>query len=417
MTLVNDGTIVATGINALIIDTGSNVVINAGTLEATGSGGLIVNSDVANSGLIWAYGGNITIMGAVTGSGSALISGAATLEFGAASSINVTFAGANFGTLVLDSPTAYTGQIFGFTGTSPQNSDLIDLHGITFDAGTSWTYNDNTGSNTGGALTIFETANGITTVVDSITFGNGDYTTANFILATDGHGGTLVADPPASSAATVDSGTILDITGTSAQNVDFANDDGNTGTLVLNDPIAFAGQISGFTGTSTISDAIDLKGITFDSGTTFTYTPNSAGTGGTLTIFEGATVVDTINFAGNYTTANFTAQSDGNGGTLITDPPTSSGTGSILIADNIESYGVGSPIFALAGNDQLTGSHGADQFVFAQPMSHDVIYSFDTAADKIDLVGFGGFSDFSAVAAHLADDGAGNAVLTLAADE
>ena len=81
MTLVNSGTIIANGTHALIIDTRLNVVINSGTLEATGSGGLIVNSDIANSGLIWAYGGNITINGVVTGSGNALISGAATLEF------------------------------------------------------------------------------------------------------------------------------------------------------------------------------------------------------------------------------------------------------------------------------------------------------------------------------------------------
>jgi hypothetical protein len=67
MTLVNEDTIIAAGTNALIIDTGSNVVTNAGTLEATGSGGLIVNSEVANSGLIWADGGNITILGAITG--------------------------------------------------------------------------------------------------------------------------------------------------------------------------------------------------------------------------------------------------------------------------------------------------------------------------------------------------------------
>ena len=103
-------------------------MINSGTLEATGSGGLIVNSDISDTGLIWANGGNITINGAVTGTGSALINGA-TLEFATASSINVTFAADNFGTLVLDNPTAYTGQIFGFGGTSPQNSDAIDLKG------------------------------------------------------------------------------------------------------------------------------------------------------------------------------------------------------------------------------------------------------------------------------------------------
>ena len=83
MALINDGTIAAIGTHALVVDTGTNVLTNAGTLEATGSGGLIVNSDVANSGLIWANGGNITINGAVTGSGSAMISGAATLELGA----------------------------------------------------------------------------------------------------------------------------------------------------------------------------------------------------------------------------------------------------------------------------------------------------------------------------------------------
>ena len=40
MTLVNAGAIIATGTNALVIDTGANAVINSGTLEAVGSGGL-----------------------------------------------------------------------------------------------------------------------------------------------------------------------------------------------------------------------------------------------------------------------------------------------------------------------------------------------------------------------------------------
>ncbi|MGA8991963.1 MAG: hypothetical protein WB500_16555, partial [Rhodoplanes sp.] len=198
MTLVNNGTIVATGAHALIIDTGSNAVINAGTLEATGSGGLVVDSDIANTGLIWAHGGDITVNGSVSGAGGALLTGNATLEFAAAASINVTFVGADdFGTLVLDNPTAYTGQIFGFTGTGPENSDIINLKGITFDDGTSWTYYDDTGSNTGGTLTIYDTVNGVTTAVDSLTFGDGEYTTANFILTSDGNGGTLIADPPA----------------------------------------------------------------------------------------------------------------------------------------------------------------------------------------------------------------------------
>ena len=113
-----------------------------------------------------------------------------------------------YGTLVLENPSTYTGQIFGFTGTDPQNSDLIDLQGIIFDAGTSWTYADNAGSDTGGTLTVFETINGVATAVDSISFANGDYITANFKLASDGHGGTLIADPPAGSGTATQNGTI-----------------------------------------------------------------------------------------------------------------------------------------------------------------------------------------------------------------
>ena len=148
---------------------------------------MLVNSDVFNSGLIWAHGGNITFNGAVAGSGGALITDA-NFEFAAASSINVTFSDDSFGTLVLDNPAAYTGQIFGF------DSDVLDLKGITFSGGTSWEYSDNAGSDTGGMLTIFETANGITNAIDSIIFGNGDYTSTSFMLTSDGNGGTLVTE-------------------------------------------------------------------------------------------------------------------------------------------------------------------------------------------------------------------------------
>ena len=82
LTLHNKGTIIASGSNALIIDTGANEVVNSGTLRATGSGGLVIHSDIANSGLLWANGGNITIDGNVSGTGSALIDGVATFEMG-----------------------------------------------------------------------------------------------------------------------------------------------------------------------------------------------------------------------------------------------------------------------------------------------------------------------------------------------
>ena len=252
--LINQGTIVANGTHALTIDTGSNVVINSGVLEATGPGSLIVNSDVSNSGLIWADGGNITIEGAVTGTGGALISGGI-LEFFAASSIDVTFAEESFETLVLDNPTAFTGQIFGFAGSSSQDSDLIDLKGIAFDAGTSWTYYDSDGSDTGGTLTIYGNIDGTETAVDSIRFGNGDYTTNSFVLTGDGGGGVLIADQ-----ATSGSGTVIDagnggntLTGTAASDTFVFK--------AITDSQPGAGNFDTITNFTYNSDHIDLTAI------------------------------------------------------------------------------------------------------------------------------------------------------------
>jgi len=87
--------------------------------------------------------------------------------------------------------------------------------------------------------------------------------------------------------------------------------------------------------------------------------------------------------------------------------------GAMMVADNVEAYAPGSPIFALSGGDHLTGSTNADLFVVAQPITNDTINGFDTAADKIDLVGFAGFTSFADVQANVANDANGNAVLTL----
>ena len=47
------------------------------------------------------------------------------------------------------------------------------------------------------------------------------------------------------------------------------------GKLVIDHAASYTGAISNFTGTSTQSDAIDLKDIAFDSGFSFTYHDNS----------------------------------------------------------------------------------------------------------------------------------------------
>ena len=81
--------------------------------------------------------------------------------------------------------------------------------------------------------------------------------------------------------------------------------------------------------------------------------------------------------------------------------------------DNVEVFAQGAPVFAWSGEDHLTGSSGKDLFVFAQPIGHDTIYSFDAAHDQLDLIGYAGFTSFADIEAHLADDANGDAVITL----
>jgi len=89
-------------------------------------------------------------------------------------------------------------------------------------------------------------------------------------------------------------------------------------------------------------------------------------------------------------------------------------TVTMKFADNVEAYQAGSPIFAWSGDDHLTGSSGKDLFVIAQPIRYDTIYSFNASEDQIDLIGYTGFANFEDVQRHLAEDSAGNAVITLA---
>ncbi len=190
MTLVNDGTIVATGFHALVIDTGANVVTNSGTLEATGSGGLVVNSDIANSGLIWAHGGNITINGAVTGSGHAMISGAGTLGFGAASSADVTFAEDAAGRLTLEHAADFTGTISGFS-----SDDQIDLANIGYATASLYDVTYNASAD----LTTFVITDGTST--GTLHFA-GNYTVHTaWHFSIDGNGGTLLTDAPLDGSA------------------------------------------------------------------------------------------------------------------------------------------------------------------------------------------------------------------------
>ncbi|RUU02714.1 adhesin, partial [Mesorhizobium sp. USDA-HM6] len=187
---------IASGSNALIIDTGGSVVANSGTLEATGSGGLVVAGGVENSGMLWANGGNIAIHGAVTGEGDATIGNLSKLEFGGASSTDVTFAHDAAGTLELDDSFDYSGLIGGIT-----NDDKLDLNDISFGAGTTAVYQANQ-DGSGGTLTVSDGSHNATLHL------LGTYDANGFKLADDGEGHAVVTYNPAEFSLTgVASGT------------------------------------------------------------------------------------------------------------------------------------------------------------------------------------------------------------------
>ena len=89
MTLHNEGTIDATGSNALVIETGTNAIVSNGILRASGTGGLVVDSSV-------------------TGAGAAQIGNNSTLEFAAAADVKVSFDAGGAGTLKLDQTAAFS---------------------------------------------------------------------------------------------------------------------------------------------------------------------------------------------------------------------------------------------------------------------------------------------------------------------
>ncbi|WP_210243716.1 calcium-binding protein [Mesorhizobium sp. B2-5-7] len=184
LSLDNQGTILATGIHALVIDTGGSTVANSGILEATGSGGLTVNGAVANSGLIWANGGDIVIGGQVTGEGDAIIGNMSQLEFHAASSTNVAFAADAAGTLQLDDSFDFSGSIAGIT-----NDDKVDLGDILFGTATSAVYHMNQ-DGSGGTLLVSDGTHDATLHII------GAYDADSFTVADDGTGRTVVGYHP-----------------------------------------------------------------------------------------------------------------------------------------------------------------------------------------------------------------------------
>ena len=427
LTLVNSGTIDATGSHALRIDTGNHVVTNnaGGVLEASAGHELQIDGDVLNNGLIEAgnAGDNsaavVTVTGSITGTGSIEIFSNAKLEIGCSVSFEqtVTFGMpggpvATAAMLILDDSHHFYGTIFGLTENSNESlENVVDLKDLAYRADCmSAHYSD-------GVVTV---SNG----KDCVTLNVSGNASNSFELASDGTGGTLLDDPPASGTVTIDSGKTLDISDASAATVTFANSAGSTGELLLDNSKAFTGQIVGFAGDGTTSNSnlIDLTDVNFADVATSktTYTDHGDGTG-TLTLYNAnGQELDSLSFVGQYQLANFTLEDDGAGHTLIVDPPVVNnlaGGQSVGASVANDPAHPSSTIVATAQNQTLTGSAPSDNFVFNfAEVGHATVTDFHPELDTLQFK-TAVFASAQAALNATHDDGHGNAIITVDAHD
>jgi hypothetical protein len=306
--------------------------------------------------------------------------------------------------LILDNPSDFHGVVEGLVEASSENAEnYIDLKGFTDTTHTkvvSAVFNSHTD------VTAVTIANGTSQANLTIDL-HGDYSSGDIEFATDHNGGTLFSDPAANSGAvTIDSGTTLDIGAASTATITFANGAGNTGELVLADSKDFTGTIAGFTGDGTTAnsdliDATDLN-IADVALSKTTYADHGDGTG-TLTLYNAnGQALDSINFNGNYQLANFTIENDGDGGTLIVDPP---------VTTNAQA-----PVQTVAAsgpNQVLSGSAPIDNFVFNfSGVGQSAVANFHPATDTLQFSS-SVFANAQAALNAAHDDGHGNSVIVI----
>jgi VCBS repeat-containing protein len=147
--------------------------LTGNSVNLSGAGvnlGLQVNTK--NTGSVGPSGGSFTI------TGSSVFE-----EFGA-STANVTFAPGDTGIFKLDASSAFAGSATGLA-----LGNYLDLADIVYEGTTTIGYTPNK-NNTGGSLTV---SDGMHTANIALL---GQYTVASFTMVGDGHGGTLLTDPP-----------------------------------------------------------------------------------------------------------------------------------------------------------------------------------------------------------------------------
>jgi serralysin len=190
----------------------------------------------------------------------------------------------------------------------------------------------------------------------------------------------------------INAGATLDLPTAEAGIVTFT---GSTGTLKLDTPSTFTGSIAGFTGDGTLSgsDHIDLTNLAFSS---LVQADSTYDTSTQLLNVSNGSTTDVLQFIGSYTQANFKFASDGNGGTIVYDPPAANVTNNSAV--------------------NVAAGAGHDTFVFAPNFGQATIAGFKPGTDTIQI-DHGVFASMDALFAAIQDDAHGNTVITDAAHD
>lgn len=121
----------------------------------------------------------------------ATISNSGTLEIFSGGSAGTSLITISSGTLILDQSQAFSGTVAGLATSGAQNIDLLNISSASLQP-LSYTAS-------GGSGTLTVTDGTITAQLNLI----GAYTVGSFKISDDGHGGTLITDPPVSSGSGV----------------------------------------------------------------------------------------------------------------------------------------------------------------------------------------------------------------------
>jgi hypothetical protein len=214
----------------------------------------------------------------------------------------------------------------------------------------------------------------------------------------------------------------LDIPGANAQTISFA---GPSGTLALDNPSGFTGQIAGIVGSG---DVLDLHGFAAATTTAVSGSYDGGSNTTTLTVTDSSdNLIETFKLVGDLSTSTWTVSDDHHGGANIVDPP---GTANPAVGPVVaHDPGPVAPVVAhdpgpdadnsiIAGPwDQILKSKGfSDSFVFKfAGFDHDTVTDFHPAAAALPWLG-AMFAKAEGVLNAPHDDSHGNTVLGIGPD-